>query len=131
MSFSKSELSFAGHSLGGGLASANALKTGYDATTFNAAGLSNYSRTKYGLNKPANIQAYVIEGEIVHSSQKLMGLRAEGKITFLPASYIPMAPLILAPPQVRTAAAIVNLGLSGYNHTMGPMIDKMDKQGIK
>ena len=124
-------LSFAGHSLGGGLASANALKTGYSGITFNAAGISNYSRTKYGLNKSANIQAYVVEGEIVHTSQKLLGLRAEGRIIFLPATYIPMESLIYVGPQVRSAAAILNLGLQAYNHTMGVVLEKMKEQGIK
>lgn len=125
------DLSFAGHSLGGGLACANALATGRDAYTFNAAGISPASRTMYQLNRPANIQAYVVEGEIVHTSQKLLGLRAEGKMTFLPASYIPMAPLIFAGPQVRTAATIINLGIRGYNHTMGSVLNKMNEQGIK
>jgi RHS repeat-associated protein len=119
-------LSFAGHSLGGGLASANALATGLDATTFNAAGISNGSRSLYGLDKTANIKAFVVHGEIVSVTQGVLGLRAEGHIHKLPATYIPFIPF--APPQVRVATAVINLGLSAYNHTMGSVMSKM---GIK
>lgn len=120
------KLSFAGHSLGGGLASANALATGLDATTFNAAGISNGSRSLYGLEKSANIKAFVVHGEIVSVTQGVLGLRAEGHIHKLPARYIPFVPF--APPQVRAATAVINLGLSGYNHTMHSVMSKM---GIK
>ena len=41
LSIGKSELSFVGHSLGGGLAAANAYATGREAITFNPSGLSN------------------------------------------------------------------------------------------
>jgi RHS repeat-associated protein len=120
------KLSFAGHSLGGGLASANALATGLEATTFNAAGISNGSRSLYGLDKSANMQAYIVQGEIVSVSQGILGLRAEGNIHVLPATYIPFIPF--APPQIRVATAVINLGLSAYNHTMGSVMSKM---GIK
>src|SRR5258706_59469 len=120
------KLSFAGHSLGGGLASANALATGLEATTFNAAGISNGSRSLYGLDKTPNIKAFVVQGEIVSVTQGILGLRAEGHIHKLPATYVPYIPF--APPQVRVATAVINLGLSAYNHTMGSVMGKM---GIK
>jgi hypothetical protein len=123
------DLSFVGHSLGGGLASANSLATGRQGFTFNAAGLSPGSRTLYGLNRKANIQAYVVDGEAVSVSQKLLGLRAEGKITILPAVYLPY--IMFAPPQVRTATTVINGGLSIYNHTMGPVMKKMEEKGIE
>lgn len=59
-----SELTFVGHSLGGGEAAANALATGRDAITFNAAGLSNASILKYGGLKNlfvSKIDAYVMK----------------------------------------------------------------------
>ncbi|MEX0968257.1 MAG: hypothetical protein WD077_13535 [Bacteroidia bacterium] len=126
------ELSFAGHSLGGGLASANALATGRSATTFNAAGLSNGTRSLFTLNRPANIRAYVVEGEAVSNTQRLLGLRAEGKIVSLPATYLPYIPWWVPDSQKpNIAIGVINAGLSIYNHTMGVVMDKMDKAGIK
>jgi len=88
-------VSFTGHSLGGGLASANALSTGGKAVTFNAAGLSNATKEQFELtNKTANISAYVVQGEAVSYYQSLVGLKAEGKITTLPATYAPQIPFI-------------------------------------
>ena len=61
-------LSFVGHSLGGGLASAAALATGQDAQTYNAAGLSEGEQARiadqFGRQTP-NVTAYYIEGEIL------------------------------------------------------------------
>lgn len=71
-------LYFVGHSLGGGLASANALATGRDAITFNAAGLSRETRHHNSLQPYANyvadgnrIDAYVLSGEIVSRAQSV------------------------------------------------------------
>ncbi|MDA0589928.1 MAG: DUF2974 domain-containing protein, partial [Planctomycetota bacterium] len=44
------KLAFAGHSLGGGLASAAALATGLNAMTFNAAGIHKNTAATHGLN---------------------------------------------------------------------------------
>jgi hypothetical protein len=118
-------LSFAGHSLGGGLASANALKTGLDATTFNAAGLHKNTKSRHDLNKKANINAFIVEGEMVHVSQKLLGLKAEGKHTYLPATYIPMWTVRFAPPPVKAGVVLANVVASAYNHTMGSVLSKM------
>ena len=83
-------VSFTGHSLGGGLASANALATSSKAVTFNSAGLSNATKEKFNLtNKTANISAYVVQGEVLDYYQSKIGLKAEGKVTYLPASYVP------------------------------------------
>ena len=88
-------ISFGGHSLGGGLASANALATGGRAVTFNAAGLSGFTKEKLNLNDAnADITAYVVEGEIVDHLQRSIGLKAEGNIIILPASY-PESPSLL------------------------------------
>jgi hypothetical protein len=45
------QLSFAGHSLGGGLATAAALATGREAFAFDAAGISNKSMEEFGLDE--------------------------------------------------------------------------------
>ena len=61
-----------GHSLGGGLASAAAIASGQDATTFNAAGLSqntinqaNTIRTGANASGVAQVSAYYVRGEIL------------------------------------------------------------------
>lgn len=91
------ELTYLGHSLGGGLASANALKTGDPAITFNAAGLSAQTKQALQLNKKADITAYVVRNEIVNNSQAFMGLRAEGRISYLPSVPLSIFPRIVRP----------------------------------
>jgi pimeloyl-ACP methyl ester carboxylesterase len=60
-------LSFVGHSLGGGLASAAALATGNNAVTFNAAGLSQGEQRRIARSFPdqrnPSVTAYYVEGE--------------------------------------------------------------------
>ena len=76
-----SELTYVGHSLGGGLASANALATGDNAVTFNAAGLSPETKEALALddtNSGKIITAFIVEGEIVNMAQSLLELTAEG-----------------------------------------------------
>lgn len=81
----KNTLYFIGHSLGGGLASNNALVTNYrHAVTFNAAGL-NILRVNATLlinnrgdlfkirERRARIHPYIIRGEILHSILGLIG----------------------------------------------------------
>ena len=100
------ELTYLGHSLGGGLASANALKTGNPAITFNAAALSAQTKRTLQLNNKADITAYVVRNELVNNSQALIGLRAEGRI-----SYLPSVPLSIFPRVSRPA-------ISAAYHTM-------------
>lgn len=81
------ELSYVGHSLGGGLASANAMATGDYGITFNAAGISDATKTKLGLNDSDSwkyIDAYVVSGEIVDFLQRMIGVKAEGSFTPIP-----------------------------------------------
>ena len=67
------ELTFIGHSLGGGMASANAMVTGRPAVTFNAAGLSPLTtwepmallRYYLASNGISNIEANVVKGEVL------------------------------------------------------------------
>ncbi len=65
-----------GHSLGGGLASAAAIASGRDATTFNAAGLSqntinaaNAVRSANNVSGVADVSAYYVRGEILSALQ--------------------------------------------------------------
>ncbi|ABU79105.1 phospholipase [Cronobacter sakazakii] len=64
----------AGHSLGGGLASATSMASGKPGWTFNAAGLHSSTVEKYGgsiLGKTDDIQAYRVEGELLTKVQEV------------------------------------------------------------
>ena len=66
-----SKLVFVGHSLGGALAMVNALMTGRNAYTFNAAGLKRETISLFSpLNNP-DITNYVIKGEFVNRGNKI------------------------------------------------------------
>ncbi len=65
-----------GHSLGGGLASAAALATGRNASTFNAAGLSPATinqasaiRDRAQIGRAADVQAFYVRGEVLSAIQ--------------------------------------------------------------
>ena len=70
-----SELTFTGHSLGGGLAAANAYKTGRSAMTFNAAWVSPF--TIFNRKFP-RIDAYINVQDELDKVQRTFGLRADG-----------------------------------------------------
>ena len=73
-----SELTFVGHSLGGGLAAANAYKTGRDAMTFNAAWVSP-ATIGAKQRQSANIDAYVNVGdELYYIQMRNLKVRANG-----------------------------------------------------
>ena len=64
------ELTFVGHSLGGGLAAANAYATGLTAITFNPANLSDATKENLDISEASNtndsdVKNYVVAGEIV------------------------------------------------------------------
>jgi hypothetical protein len=75
------QLYFTGHSLGGGLASANSLATGRTAYTYNAAGLSYETRILYNRGHNSEIQATVVKGEIIDKVQSQFGIKAEDSDT--------------------------------------------------
>ena len=82
--------SYTGHSLGGGLASGNALAVDGKAVTFNAAGLSDATKNKFDLNNSnANITAFIVKGEILDQTQKTTPFlnRAEGNKIILPPAH--------------------------------------------
>ena len=70
-----SELTFTGHSLGGGLAAANAYKTGRSAMTFNAAWVSPFTIFN---RKSTRIDAYINWQDELDKVQRAVGLRADG-----------------------------------------------------
>ena len=94
----------AGHSLGGGMASAVGMVTGCVATVFNPAGLHPNTVAPYIKNvptDPSNISAYVVKGEVVNSGQDAANdagriMMISSAQTFLP-SLIPAggAPLMV------------------------------------
>lgn len=62
-------LSFTGHSLGGGMAEANARATGDSATTFNAAGLSPATVLFLGLGSNSDTNAYIMKSDPLNALQ--------------------------------------------------------------
>ena len=75
------QLYFTGHSLGGGLASVNALATGRTAFTYNAAGLSYETLVLYNRGYNSEINATVVRGEIIDKIQRQFGIKAEDSNT--------------------------------------------------
>jgi len=87
------KLRFTGHSLGGGMAALNAMVTGLDATTFNAAGLSKITIFKYGgagfhgllFNWRSHVTAYIMTTDplnFVQSTRPYMS-QAQGTRVFV------------------------------------------------
>jgi len=73
---SGTEITYTGHSLGGGLATIAALKYDKSAVTFNPAWLSYVTLAKYGLVSAQittdKVDNYVVAGEILDASQRAM-----------------------------------------------------------
>ncbi len=73
-------LSFTGHSLGGGLATVNALVTGGSAKTFNAAGVGSLTQMQTGTYfASAKIDAYIMMTDPLNAVQHLIDLKANGE----------------------------------------------------
>ena len=71
---SKADVEFAGHSLGGGLASAASQASGKNATTFNSAGLHSNTVSKYGgTPQDSKVNAYRVENEVLTGVQEQGG----------------------------------------------------------
>ena len=116
--FSNAELTFVGHSLGGGLAAANALATDRNAITFNAAALTN--STKNNLRLPysttnGRIFNIIVKGEIVNYLQSKAGLKLEGGVYTLDAKYCPGNNAINTIQRIR-------------NHQIDTIIEKIEKE---
>ena len=104
---------------------ANALSVEGKAATFNAAGLSDKTKNNLGISgNTANISAYVVRGEAVNYYQGALGLKAEGRITTLPASYVPRVPGTRVDDQARFVQRVIN-------HTMGVVTKKFNEYNKK
>nr|WP_044180714.1 DUF2974 domain-containing protein [Phytobacter massiliensis] len=71
---SAQKIDIAGHSLGGGLASAAGLASGKATWTFNAAGLNSSTVRKYGgelIGDGSSISAYRVNGEMLTKAQEI------------------------------------------------------------
>ena len=123
------EMTYVGHSLGGGLAAANSLATGNAAITFNPAGVSWGTRATNGLPKDkrdGQIKSFVVGGEAVDRSQRLVGSKANGQITYIHPQY----GLINS----GTAMALrfsTDVITSVQYHMMSTVMQSLDKAGIK
>ena len=111
-----SELTFVGHSSGGGLAAANALATDRNAITINAAAISK--STKDNLQLPSStskgrIFNIVVKGEIVGYLQTKLGMKLEGGAYTLNAIYLP-------------GNSIINTVLRINNHLIDTVIRKIE-----
>ena len=113
------ELTFVGHSLGGGLAAANALHTDKNAITFNPAALSSATKKNLGLNplNKGNITNVIIRGEAVNFLQSLVGMSYEGDKHIINAYYLP---------SISKETRIINIILRLYNHSIGTVINRLE-----
>lgn len=96
-----SELTFVGHSLGGGEAIASSMATGRAAITFNPAAVSELTKQFEGLNKTPDVVNYRaigtkigignirIGGDILNNLQEKIGLSLPGKTIGIPTGIIP------------------------------------------
>lgn len=107
------------------MASANALTVKGKAVTFNAAGLSYKTKSNLKIvDNKAGISEYVVRGEAVSHYQGMTGLKAEGRITTLPASYVPRIPGTSVDDKARFIQRVIN-------HTMGVVTDKFNEYNKK
>ena len=93
------ELTFVGHSMGGGNAAAASMATGRAAITFNPAVVSSATRLRYGLSNPGNITNYFSSTEKIGGQyfvrdyvtmlQGIIGLSAPGKNGYIPTGLLP------------------------------------------
>lgn len=113
------ELTFVGHSLGGGLAAANALATDKNAITFNPAALSSATKRNLGLysmNK-GNIFNVIIEGEFVDYSQSKLGMSLDGDKIMIHSDYLEATSKL---------GDLLNMIMRFKNHSIDTVIDKFN-----
>ena len=107
-----------GHSLGGGLAAANALATDRNAITFNPAAISDATKSILQLPTSTNdgrIFNVIVKGEIVNHMQSKIGLKPEGGSFYLKASYLP-------------GKNLVNTALRIHNHQIDTVLQKIREE---
>ncbi|MBQ0960320.1 hypothetical protein KAK06_15300 [Ideonella sp. 4Y11] len=99
------DVEYSGHSLGGGLAMAQALRTGSPATTMNAAGVHPDTLARYGVDfshAGELIDAYHLEGDALNRLQDGgKYLLAAGAVAGLGVAGIALAPALVGLPAVQ------------------------------
>lgn len=123
------EMTYVGHSLGGGTAAAQSLATGNAAITFNPAGVSWATRMANNLPKDkrnGQIQSFVVGGEAIDRSQRLIGSRANGQIDYIHPQY----------GSISSGTALLlrfstDVTTSVQYHMMSTVMQSLDKAGIK
>jgi hypothetical protein len=116
------QLYFTGHSLGGGLASVNALATGRTAFTYNAAGLSYETLALYNRGYNSEINATVVRGEIIDKIQSQFGIKAEDSDTI---NYIEKESTYWQD-LFNESLPVLNTYNAGRLHMVGTVIDILD-----
>lgn len=141
------DVEFAGHSLGGGLASAASQASGNDATTFNSAGLNSDTVSDYGGTPQASdVNAYRVEDEILTGIQEGGSKsRGGGALAGAVAGFFvggPLGALIggaagygavrglnaAAPDAIGTKYDLPGSGNPGARHGMQQVLDAMEDQ---
>ncbi|WP_272944148.1 PAAR-like domain-containing protein [Xanthomonas maliensis] len=118
-----SPLHFAGHSLGGGLASAASQASGFPATTFNAAGLNSGTVAQYGGTAAASdIDAFRVAGEVLTRFQE-GGVLENGPLGALISHMAPDAAGV--PHELMQAPGN---GDMFRKHMIGPTIDAIEQE---
>ena len=117
-----SELTFVGHSLGGGLAQASALSINGQAITFNPAWVSTATANVHKINKfDDKITNYVIFGEVLNTMQTIygptLGLNRLGRTKYL-YSTVPLIP-VYGPLKSHTIGQVLSeiKDVKAYNRT--------------
>jgi len=130
---------FAGHSLGGGNASASSQASGMPATTFNAAGLNANTVERYGGQvHQTDIQAYRIKGEILTGIQEAgwggtalaagVGYAIGGAKGAAIGAVARLGLAALAPNAVGTPYELEGKGNPGKRHGIAQVIDSIEGQ---
>jgi hypothetical protein len=109
------ELSFVGHSLGGGEAAANAEASGKSAITFNAAGLSNATKRNLGISGASDLKIddYETGGQVLNV-QRILGLTPEGIRHDVSPQSIPSQMLGGAIPPIGLLQSIINHSIDSF-----------------
>lgn len=120
MRLGSKELTFTGHSLGGGLATAAALATKKNAITFNPAWVSMATVNKYGLNTgdAFRVQNYVVAGELLNMGQN--GL-APSPLLHLGHDHTLISPAVLS-----NLGSPIPLLAIGQAHKMGAVLNAVE-----
>lgn len=118
------DLTFVGHSLGGGLAAEGSMITDHPAITFNAAGVGlitkgQISKSVKGFLRAISaekINAYVVNGEIVNGTLQSVGLGADGNIHKISVPY----------------SSGYRYDITGFTkHMMGAVLKALEHENIK